>query len=294
MKKKRLLITGASGLLGYALCRRARSSYAVYGICHRKDVSVEGVRKVRADLTDPEQRADCFRRVNPHAVIHAAALSRPNDCERDPAASDEINCQASVEIARHCARGGLPFVFTSTDLVFDGTRPPYNEDDPVSPICLYGRHKAVAEKGIRKTWPEATICRMPLMLGFAPGSGSDFLSHMVGALREKRALTLFTDEFRTPVDTESAAEGLLMALERKGVLLHLGGSQRMSRFTMGCLVADILNADHDLLKPLRIEDLPMPAPRSPDVSLSSGRARTMGYAPKDLAGFLERAVPQIH
>ncbi len=280
-------------MLGHALCRGALQSYEVYGVCHRGKIAVAGVTPVRFDLTDFEKLAECFRDINPQAVIHTAALSQPNDCEQQPEKSEKVNVQATLEIARLCARAKTPLVFTSSDLVFNGESAPYREDDPVAPICVYGQHKAEAEKAIRGKYPEATICRMPLMLGHAPGTGSGFLGHMVRSLREKQPLTLFTDEFRTAVDTDSAATGLLMALEQKGALLHLGGRLRLSRFTMGCLVADILKVDHALLKLVFINDFPMPAPRSPDVSLVSERAFALGYEPEDLMAALERLVPRI-
>jgi dTDP-4-dehydrorhamnose reductase len=293
LTKGRLLITGASGLLGYAICRQALPAWEVYGVCNQGEVRVDGVESIRADITDTAQLADCFKQARPQAVIHAAALSKPNDCEQQPEVSEKINLRAAVEIARLCNTAAISLVFTSTDLVFDGQYPPYTEEDPVSPICLYGRHKANSEKAIRETYPDATICRMPLMLGYAKGTGSGFLGHMVRTLQKNQELTLFTDEIRTPVDTDSAARGLLMAIEKSGALLHLGGRRQMSRFSMGCLVADILKADHALLKTMRIEDLPMPAPRSPDVSLNSERAFVLGYAPKDIVDFLEKAVPRI-
>jgi len=293
LPRKKLLITGASGLLGYALCCQALSAYDVFGVCYKGGIPVEGVTSIRANLTDKTQLTKCFNQVQPQAVIHVAALSQPNDCEQQPGLSKQINLQATIEIARLCSEQSIPLVFTSSDLVFDGRNPPHAEEDPVSPICVYGKQKAEAETSIREIYPEATICRMPLMLGFAPGTGSGFLGHMVRTLAAKQPLSLFTDEFRTPVDTESAAAGLVMALDEKGVLLHLGGPRRLSRFTMGCFVADILRVNHELLKPIRVEDLPMPAPRSPDVSLSSERARILGYVPKELVGFLEKSVPQI-
>jgi dTDP-4-dehydrorhamnose reductase len=294
LAKKRLLITGASGMLGYALCRRALPDYDVYGVYHQGKITVGEVTPTRVDLVDTVQLTDCFRRVHPQAVIHAAALSQPNDCEQQPEVSEKINLRAAAEIARLCNTAAIPLVFTSTDLVFDGQNPPYTEKDPVSPICLYGRHKAGAEKAIREIYPDATICRMPLMLGHAPGTGSGFLGHMVQTLREARELKLFMDEFRTPVDTDSAAAGLLMALEKRGALLHLGGRRRMSRFTMGCLVADVLKADHSLLRPLLIKNLPMPAPRSPDVSLQSERAYALGYKPEDICSAMKRIIPKCN
>ncbi len=293
MPKERLLITGASGLLGYALCRQAVHVYDVYGACFKNEVTVPDVTPVRLDLTDTAQLAQHFREIQPQAVIHVAALSQPNDCEQQPEKSEQVNLRATETIACLCADMEIPLVFTSSDLVFDGQHPPYTEEDSVSPICVYGRHKLDAEKAIREIYPDATICRMPLMLGHAPGTGSGFLGHMVRTLRANQELALFTDEIRTPVDADSAAKGLLMALRQEGALLHLGGKQRLSRFSMGCLVADILKADHELLKLVRIEDLPMPAPRSPDVSLESSRAYTLGYAPKDLVAFLEKIVPRM-
>lgn len=280
-------------MLGYALCLQAEQAYDVYGTSFQNEVMVPGVKPIKIDLADTKRIPTIFQEIKPRAVIHTAAFSKPNDCEQQPEKSRLINLQAPIEIARLCAVSNIPLVFTSSDLVFNGEAAPYQEDDPVSPIRLYGEHKAAAEKALREICPEATICRMPLMLGVAPGPDSSFLAHMVKTLRNKEQLLLFTDEFRTVVDTDSAATGLLLALKHPGALLHLGGRRRLSRFSMGCLVADVLKVDHAFLKPVLSKDLPMPAPRSPDVSFSSDRAYTLGYAPEDLVSYLERTIPRM-
>lgn len=122
---------------------------------------------------------------------------------------------------------------------------------------------------------------MPLMFGDpSPVSGS-FIQPIISSLLEKRIIKLFSDEFRTPASATSASNGILMLLQKKLYgLFHLGGRERISRFDMGTLIADLLDLNQPLIQKCLQKDFHTLAPRPKDVSLDSSKAYAAGYNPK--------------
>jgi len=289
-KSKRLLITGASGFLGWHLCRLAAAKWSVIGVARRNPVAADDATPLAGDLRDAGFVATLLETIQPGAVIHAAAESSSDACEKQGNATRRINVIAAENLARECGLRKLPFVFTSTDMVFDGTRPPYGEDDPTTPISAYGRQKAEAEACILACCPEALICRLPLLIGCSGVTGGSFSMRIVKALIAGNPLNLFVDEYRTPVDGESAAAGILTLLGQATGILHLGGRDRISRYRMGLWLADIMGCRNDTLRPVSINDTPTAARRAPDVSLNSQRAYKLGYDPTSLDLALRRMV----
>lgn len=283
---KKLLVTGASGFLGWNLCQLAKEKWDVYGTYFSKVVEIPGVKLVKTDLKDFQETNGLYSDIKPAAVIHTAAQSNPNICQTYPNESYPINVTASWNIAGLSADYAIPCVFTSTDLVFDGLNPPYREIDPVCPVSYYGEQKVKAEQGMLSRYPKVAVCRMPLMFGRAQGATS-FIHPFIKALREGQELSLFTDEFRTPVSGKTAASGLLLALEKVEGLLHLGGKERLSRYDFGRLMAEVLELPQETLKPCQQKDIQMAAPRPSDVSLDSSRAFALGYQPLSLREELE-------
>ena len=274
--KQKLLVTGTSGFLGWNLAQQAAAQWDVYGTFFSHPVIIPGVKLFRIDLRDFDALKRLFAQLRPAGVIHTAAQSQPNFCQNHPDEAYAVNVTATLNLAQLCAERSIPFVFTSTDLVFDGTDPPYRETAPVSPISRYGEQKAEAEQGIL-CYPKATVCRMPLLFGETPPMASSFIQPFIKTLRSGQELRLFTDEWRTPVSALSAAEGLLLALQAPG-LLHLGGKERVSRYQFGCLMAEVLQLPQNIFPCLQ-KELPMAAPRPTDVSLDSSKAFNLGYQP---------------
>ncbi len=176
----------------------------------------------------------------------------------------------------------IPCVFTSTDSVFNGLNAPYREDDPVSPINIYGEQKVFAEEGVLKGYPDAAVCRMALMFGDPGPAATSFYKTMVDSLKSGRELRLFKDEFRTPMSGKTAVHGLFLALKKAKGILHLGGIERISRYNFGLLMKDILGIQEAKIIQCRQKDIIFSAQRPRDVSLDSSRAFALGFNPLPL------------
>lgn len=282
---KHLLVTGASGFLGWEFCRQAAmGGWDVIGAVHmHTEVPVPtGVCRLALDLTATEAVAATLARLRPAAIVHLAAASDPNWCQQHVAESEIINVAATRQLATWCAAQDVPLIFASTDLVFDGRHAPYAETAAPAPVCLYGEQKARAETILLRDCPRAVICRLPLLFGTGGGGRKDPLGSLAQALREKRPVHLFTDEYRTPGSTVAVASGLLVALDAGRRLLHLGGAERVSRYDFGVRYAKWLGVPPDAIVPCRQLDAAMAAPRPPDVSFDSQLALSLGYRPLGL------------
>jgi len=280
LKDKKLLVTGVSGFLGWHICQAALASWDVVGTYNQNATVIDGVDTVALDLRDGGRIADFLDEIRPDAIIHAAALSLPNACELQPELSEKINIDATRSLSEWCGSAGVPMLFTSTDLVFDGEHAPYSEDDAVAPISVYGRHKVVAEKAILENVSNGLVCRMPLMFGYRNGRPASFIGPWLEKLRNGERLNLFEDESRTPVDGKSAAEGLLLALESGwSGTLHFGGRESISRYEFGLKFAKKFGVSPDSITATKIADIKMASPRARDVSLDSNNAFVLGYNP---------------
>ncbi|MBD2515117.1 NAD(P)-dependent oxidoreductase [Nostoc sp. FACHB-973] len=285
---KRLLITGASGFLGWHLCQLAKQEWEIYATYLSHPIEIPGVKILKVNLTDFQELQYIFSTIKPAAVIHTAAQSQPNFCQTHPEESQAINVTASCNIAGLCADNSIPCVFTSTDLVFDGLNAPYCETDSVCPVNIYGEQKAIAEAGMLERYPMTAICRMPLMFGTATPTAKSFIQPFIQTLKEEKELNLFIDEFRTPVSGITAAKGLLLALEKVNGIIHLGGKERISRYDFGRLLIEVFELPTIGLKSCRQQDVKMAAPRPTDVSLDSSKAFALGYQPLSIKEELQK------
>jgi dTDP-4-dehydrorhamnose reductase len=284
---RKLLITGANGFLGWNICRLAKNTCHLFGTVYSNQVEIPNVNTIRIDLTNHSELKRLFAEVRPDAVIHTAAASDPNYCQVNPDVSYGINVDASLNIALLCSDHMIPYVYTSTDLVFDGLKAPYRESDPVCPVSVYGEHKAQAEERILKAYPKSAICRMSLMFGLSGPVANSFMQPMILAMREGRELSLFADEFRTPLSARAAVVGLLLALSKVCGIIHLGGKERISRYDFGKLMERIFKFEDARIKPCKQDDILMAAPRPKDVSLDSSKAAALGFNPPPLVEELQ-------
>jgi len=287
---KKLLITGASGFLGWNLCSIASNQYTVTAVSNRNFFEQPDITVRKCDITDYQQLKALMISEKPDTVIHLAAASDPNYCQTHPEETFKVNVTASSDIAGLCSDLKAACVFTSSDQVFDGKCPPYKEDDDTNPLNTYGQQKRTAEQQMHSRYENVTICRMPLMYGKAPQWGKSFIQPWIGQLQKGNSLNLFTDEFRSPLCAPDACRGLLLALEKPGEIIHLGGPQRLSRYEMGMILLEATGFPQTLIKPCKQQDVPMAAPRPSDVSMDISKASRMGFHPGTMREMLKTIV----
>jgi dTDP-4-dehydrorhamnose reductase len=269
-QKLRVVLTGATGQLGAYLLRELRTadiSVTAWSGATAGDRFGVPVRPV--DLADTAAVAAAFRDAGPDVVLHVAAMARVGDCFREPERAARVNAGGTAVLAELCAAAGARLVLVSTDLVFDGEAAPYRETDPPRPVSVYGRTKRDAEAAVLAATRSA-VARVSLLFGPSLCGRPSFFDEQTAALREGRKVTLFEDEWRTPLSLATAARALV-ALARSDFtgLIHIGGPERLSRLEMGLRLASFLGADPSAVVAGRRDDAPAAEPRPRDVSLDS-------------------------
>ena len=279
---KTLLLTGATGFLGARLAPVLEASWRVA----RASRTAEGPGAVRLDLSEPDSIRRAFDLVRPDAVVHAGAEALPDPCERDPERARRVNAEATRVLAELCAASGARLVHFSTDLVFDGEKGWYGEDDATGPISVYGRTKLAAEEAVLSKAPGAVVLRVSNVYGRPLGTRSCFVDELRAALAAGRPIGAFVDQWRSPTDGDSLPEvvsRLLADPDLEGVY-HWAGAERATRFETAIALCRVFGFDERLVHPTRAADKAFAAPRPRDTSLDSSRlSAAVGLAPTPMA-----------
>jgi dTDP-4-dehydrorhamnose reductase len=257
-------ITGAGGLIGNYLARTASQA--------APNRRVTALTRPDLDLADYEAVRRHFAREKPSLVIHCAALSRSPDCQANPAKARQLNVEVTANLAGLAA--DIPFVFFSTDLVFDGREGNYDETFPVNPLSVYAQTKVAAEQIVMSN-PRHTVIRTSLNGGKSPTGDRGFNEQLRHAWEAGKTMTLFTDEFRCPIAAALTAQTVwrLVLADSPG-LFHLAGGERMSRWQIGELLAARYQSLNPRFVPGSAADYPG-APRSPDTSLNCSKIENL-------------------
>ncbi len=255
------MITGGSGDLGHVLCRRAvAAGYDVAACYLTRPERIAAGRPILLDLRDPSAVQSALDAFRPDVVIHTAVTQTPADPQREI-----VDAARNLSSLSRAARPETRLIFLSSDMVFDGTRAPYREDDPPSPCSAYGRGKADMEP------LGDCVVRTSLIYDFERGNRQvDWLLDHVG---RGEWCTLFRDEYRSPIWALNLADALLELAESnfKGIL-NVAGPQRMSRADLGRALLRALGYTPDE----HIEIVSQAdTGRPPDLTLDVSRARRL-------------------
>jgi dTDP-4-dehydrorhamnose reductase len=301
----RILVTGASGLLGINLALEAAKKHTVYGLVNQHQIRIpdkrlsdnirtDNIRIIQADLLAPGALDRVLDQVQPDWIVHCAALAIVDACEADPKLAQQLNTHIPGKLAfltkngafNNVARGGARLLHISTDAVFDGRREgiddpvQFYEDDEPNPLNTYAQTKLEGERAVLETDPHALVARVNLV-GWSISGKRSLAEFFYYNLQAGRRVMGFTDVFFCPLLANQLAEILLAMLENhlKG-LYHVVSSETISKYEYGLRLAKRFGLDESLVLPASVKDSSLAASRSPWLSLSIEKiTRDLGIQP---------------
>lgn len=268
----KLLITGASGLLGLNLALAAvEKGYDVTGWSNRRILKGVPFASEPVDLTCLQEIPTRIESIYPDVIIHCAALANVDQAEQEPQLAELINARAPAVIADVAARLQARLVHISTDAVFDGSKGDYTEDDTPNPLNTYARTKLAGEQAVAGTNAEAAIARV-VFYGWSPSGDRGLAEFFYNNLAAGRPVTGYTDMFFTPLYVRHLAETLLeMAEFNLAGVYHVFGPDVLSKYELGARLARTFGLDERLIRPFAAAELQDRAPRSLNLSMNTSR-----------------------
>ena len=273
----RLLITGASGLLGANFTRTAlMMGWTVTCVSATYRVRSDVTRSVLADLSEPGVATALFQREQPSVVIHTAAATNVDRCERDSAYARRLNVDMAREVAVAARAVDARLIHVSTEAVFGAAGDqPYAESDPPVPCNEYGRTKLQGEVVALEVDPRALVARTTIY-GWNAQAKSSLAEYFLGRLRAGRPAPGFEDAWMTPILVTDLGERLLrLARDATTGVLHLAGSECVSKADFGREVARTFGLDAGLVHSTSLSEASLAAPRPQRVCLQVTRAEAL-------------------
>jgi len=270
----KILVTGASGLLGLNLSLRMIETHTIVGV-DRNKLSGTPFELVKADLRKAGASSRLIDEVRPDAVIHTAANANVDACESDPEGARLLNAVFPGELAELCAKQSVHMIHISTDAVFDGTKEDiYTEDDIPNPLGVYAQTKLDGERNVLSANPDAAIARVNFFGWSLPGtrSLSEFFYNKLSTGQQANG---FTDVWFCTMFVGDLADTLVRMLE-KGLsgLYHTVGSEALTKYDFGVKIARQFGFDEELVIPTSVEESGLKARRSRNLRLSVHKLST--------------------
>jgi dTDP-4-dehydrorhamnose reductase len=270
----RILIPGASGLLGINLAMEAMREHEVVGLDRGKLKSVP-FKVLNVDILRRDMIDSVLDEVQPDWLINCAALANLEECEQYPDQAKSLNVDLPAQLANACAERGIRFVHISTDAVFDGDKDgAYTEDDIPNPLSLYSQTKLDGEHASFSENPNAIVARVN-MFGWSLTNRRSLGEFFVNNLSEGRNVNGFTDVIFCPMLVNVTARLLLeMLAHNLSGLYHAVGAQAMNKYQFGVEIARTFGLRENLISPKSVEGSGLTAKRSHNLWLSIHKLST--------------------
>lgn len=299
MKKnthKKVLLTGSSGLLGLGLLQTKPRDLTLTATYHKDLLPLnyfsDNFKEI--DLTVGQSIQDLVESSEYDVVIHTMSNGNVDFCENNKEVARKMNVEVTRNLIQsliHHTDNPPLFVFISSNAVFNGLNAPYDELTPVNPINYYGETKVEAEKIIKSSGIPYLIIRPVLMFGWnSPSERANPVTWILSSLKGRKKISLVNDVYNNPILNTEVAKFIWKSimLHKMGVY-HVGGADRVSRYELGLLVADVFSLDKSLIEEVDSSFFPLITPRMPDTTFSTDlAARQVKFRKRTVYEYLQK------
>tara|TARA_B100000212_G_scaffold226320_1_gene171853 strand:+ start:1111 stop:1971 length:861 start_codon:yes stop_codon:yes gene_type:complete len=280
----KVLVTGAFGQLGTALIKVLCKKHDVIPTGKDSSSSINGL---KLDILNKLQIKEVVSATQPDVIINLASITNVDYCEQKPLLAKEVNIAGVQNI---CDAFSGKIIQLSTDFVFDGKNGPYHENDPISPISVYGKTKSDAEKLLLDNNPNHLVIRGNVLYSEKYNFKSNFLGWIVNSLKNGTKIKVVNDQFNNPTWTKSMADviGLCLSSDIVGIL-HWADADYLSRYEFSKKIASRLGLEISLIKEVETKELQQIARRPLKCGLLADKAmKTLNIIPPTLEECLDK------
>jgi len=273
---EKLMIVGGSGLLGGHLVHKVFGDYHVVATYLGHPIEIPGCNSMKMDITDSQETEKIILKEQPAVIILSAAQRNVDYCEKNKEEVWKINVEGVRNVALASKKSHSRLIYLSTDLVFDGVKGHYVEDDETNPMNHYGVTKLAGEREVTRLLEDHAIARVSVLYDINPfGHTTNFVAWIIENLRHGKPLSLFTDQYRNATYIKNACDALL-AINRRDErgIFHVAGKTCENRYDIGMKIAEIFGFDPGLISKTTSDDGEWIAKRPGKCCLSVNKMET--------------------
>lgn len=297
---KKILITGANGLLGQKLVAliSANKNYQLLATARGADrLGSDGsYQYAEMDITKAEEVDRIISSFNPDYIIHTAAMTNVDQCETDKEGCVLLNVTATQYLVNAAKKVNAFFLHLSTDFIFDGTKGPLTEEDIPNPISFYGQSKLDAEKIVMNSQLRWAIARTVLVYGIVKDmSRTNIVLWVKKSLEDKKTINVVDDQWRTPTLAEDLAMGCFLIVEKNATgIFNISGKDLLTPYEMANQTADFFKLDKSYINKADSTTFTQPAKRPPRTGFVIEKAKkVLGYTPHSFVEGIQVMIKQM-
>ncbi|MCX6706119.1 MAG: NAD(P)-dependent oxidoreductase [Candidatus Woesebacteria bacterium] len=282
----KVLLTGSTGLLGEHIIENLSGCKILATYHHIKPrIKTKNVIYHKLDLANKKGIYDLIKRNRPEVIIHTASIGNVDYCETHKKEARQINCVATKNLFLAGKKINAKFVFFSTNAIFDGENPPYNEDSATNPLDYYGKTKLETEKFLLDQGGNTLIIRLMTMYGWNnPAERNNPVTWIINMLKNGKKIKVVNDIFNNYLYVEDAIEVVWrLLIKSKQGIYNVAGSETINRFELAKKIAKLFKLPKELIEPVTSSYFPQLAPRPKDSSFDIRKIiKETGYMPKNV------------